>query len=280
MRFQRYHAVSRLTLRHFNLFRFFGKRRKSRPIDEPLYGSRLEKLSSEEWQAALNKSPEEAARWIYAAATSGNIDAQLHWAQMQLDGYGTRRDPGAAFRWFCIAALSKRPDAINMLGRCHERGWGTPIDYAKAVECYREAAEKSFDWAQFNLGLLLLEGKGTARDPDKAFDLFTKAVAQNHMKSLNMIGLCYENGWGCRQNMAESIRWYRRSADAGDFRGQYRYGQLLLDRGQTDEALPWFRLAVENTPVEMRGEIASALMNHPDQKLRTIGILAKVEDRA
>lgn len=266
--------MSRLTLRRLFPFRLFGRRQR-KPSSEPIYLGQIEKLSDEEWRAALTKSPEEAARWVHAAATYGNTDAQLYWAQMQLDGYGTKRDPEAGFRWFGIAALSKRADAINMLGRCHELGWGTPIDYAKAVECYRDAAEKSHDWAQYNLGCRLLDGRDVGRDPDSAFAAFTKAVAQGHVKSLNMLGRCYENGWGCRQDVAEAALWYRRSAEAGDFRGQYRYGQLLLDGGLLEDALPWLRLAVDNTPVEMCGELAAALLAHTDPRLQEIGAYAQ-----
>ena len=253
----------------------FGRRRQKQPSREPLYLSQLQSLSDEEWKAALAKSPAEAARFVHAAATYGNIDAQLHWAQMQLDGYGTKRDSEAAFRWFGIAALSKRADAINMLGRCHELGWGTPVDYAKAVDCYRDAAEKSYDWAQYNLGCRLLDGRDVGRDPDKAFELFTKAVAQGHIKSLNMLGRCYEHGWGCPQDMAEAVRWYRRSAEEGDFRGQYRYGQLLLDRGLLDEAVPLLRLAVDNIPVDMCSDIAVALLKHSEPRIQEIGARAQ-----
>lgn len=263
-------------LRRLLPFRPFGRRRQKHSSSEPVYLSQLQSLSDEEWQATLTKSPAEAARWVHAAATYGNIDAQLHWAQMQLDGYGTRRDPEAAFRWFGIAALSKRADAVNLLGRCHELGWGTPIDYAKAVECYREAAGKSYDWAQYNLGCRLLDGQDVGHDPEKAFALFSQAVAQGHIKSLNMLGRCYENGWGCPQDMAEAVRWYRRSAEEGDFRGQYRYGQLLLDRGLLDEAVPLLCLAVDNTPVAMCAEIAAAMLEHPEPRIQEIGTRAQV----
>lgn len=266
--------MSRLTFRRLLSFLSLRRRQQKSSI-EPLYLSRLQNLSEEDWKAALTKSPAEAARWVYAAATYGNIDAQLHWAQMQLDGYGVKQDSEAAFRWFGIAALSKRAEAVNMLGRCHELGWGTRVDYAKAVECYREAAEKSYDWAQYNLGCRLLDGRDIGRDAQKAFELFTKAVAQGHMKSLNMLGRCYEHGWGCPQDMAEAVRWYRRSAEESDFRGQYRYGQLLLDRGLLDEAAPLLGLAVDNTPVEMCGEIAAALLEHPEPRLREIGARAQ-----
>ena len=262
-------------MKRFSPFRLFRKRRKELPSSEPLPLGQVQGLSNEDWQAALSKSPEEAARYVEAAAKYGNIDAQLNWAHMQLDGYGTRRDPEAAFRWFGIAALSKRADILNMLGRCHELGWGTPVDYAKAVACYREAADKSYDWAQYNLGCRLLDGREVGPDREAAFDLFRKAVAQGHVKSLNMLGRCYENGWGCRQDMAEAILWYRRSAEAGDFRGQYRYGQLLLDRGLLDDAVPLLRLAVDNTPAEMCGDIATALAGQSDSRLQEIATHAQ-----
>jgi TPR repeat protein len=223
----------------------------------------------------LSKAPGEAARWIYSAATYGNIDAQLHWAQMLLDGIGAERDSAGAFRWFGIAALSKRPDAINMLGRCYELGWGVPADFGKAVEYYREAAEKSSDWARFNLGCLLLEGKGTARDVDEAFRLFMSAVEHGHVKSLNMVGRCYEHGWGCTQNLAEAVQWFRRSAEAGDFRGQYRYAQFLIGQGMLDDALPWLRLAIDQSHIELCREMAKVLSKHPEPRLRDMAAYAE-----
>jgi uncharacterized protein len=255
--------------------KFIAKRKRTKKkSDETIYLSQLENLSKQEWDAILSKDPREAARWIYAAATYGHIDAQLHWAQMLLDGIGTERDPEAALRWFNIAARSKRADAINMLGRCHELGWGTPVDFGEAAEHYREAAAKSSDWARFNLGCLLLEGKGVACDVDEAFRLFMSAAEQGHVKSLNMVGRCYENGWGCAQDMAEAVRWFRRSAEAGDFRGQYSYAQVLIEQGLVDNALPWLRHAIDQSHVELCREMAKVLSVRPETRLREMGSYA------
>ncbi len=38
--------------------------------------------------------------------------------------------------------------------------------------------------------------------------------------------------------------WYRRSAEGGDFRGQFSYAAVLADRGQIDAALVWLRKAL------------------------------------
>lgn len=255
--------------------RFFAQRKRTKKNpDETIYLSQLESLSKEEWDEILSKDPAESARWIYAAATYGHVDAQLHWAQMLLDGIGMDCDPEAAFRWFSIAARSKRADALNMFGRCYELGWGTPVDFGKAAEHYREAAAKASDWARFNLGCLMLEGKGVARDPDEAFRLFMSAVEQGHVKSLNMVGRCYENGWGCTQNMAEAVQWFRRSAEASDFRGQYSYAQVLIEHGKLDEALPWLRLAIDQSHVELCHDMAKVLSEHPEPRLRQMAAYA------
>ncbi len=242
--------------------------RQARPA--PLYYSDLRGLTDDEWRMALSESPEKAARVVYAAAVYGNIDAQLYWAQMLLDGYAERADHDAAFRWFEIAAKSRRPDAVNMLGRCYERGWGVPIDLAKAAACYRDAAAQGHDWAQFNLACLMMEGLGTARDPNAAFQLFNKAAQQNLVKSFHMVGQCHEHGIGCVRDFAEATRWYRRSAEGGDFRGQFRYGLLLFDAGRIEDAVAWVQMSIENCPAPLRPTLAAELRSHPAPRLRQL----------
>lgn len=254
--------------------RVWKRRNRKKDADEPLYFGRLKHLGTDEWRAALSQSPENAARWVYAAATYGDIHAQLMWGQMLLDGYGTRRDPDGAFRWFSIASKSERGDAINMLGRCHERGWGVPVDFEKAAECYAEAARKSDKWAQFNLACLMLDGKGVARDPGQAFALFVKGAQEGHMKSLNMVAHCHEHGLGCPPDQAAALDWYRRSAHAGDFRGQYRYGQLLYEQGAIDDAASWLRLAVDNAPLEFCRPFAAELLGHAQPCIHEVGLRA------
>ncbi len=264
------HAAGLRSRLRFRVGRFFKIRTKRTPA-APLYYSDIDKLTDDEWRLALAESPEKAARLVYAAAVHGNIDAQLYWAQMLLDGYAAPQDAEAAFRWFEIAAKSRRADAINMLGRCHERGWGVQIDFEKAVVCYRDAAEQGHDWAQFNLACLMMEGRGTARDPDMAFSLLNKAAQQNLVKSFHMIGHCYEHGLGCDRNIVTAIGWYRRSAESGDFRGQYRYGLFLFEEGRTEEALSWLQISIDNSPAPLRLSMAEELRSHSDPQVRQIG---------
>ncbi len=91
---------------------------------EPIYRTTLERMSADDLRARLAAGPEEAKRWIYAAAANGYAEAQAMWGQMLLDGRDVAADPAAALRWFRIAASSGHLDGINMVGRCYELGWG------------------------------------------------------------------------------------------------------------------------------------------------------------
>lgn len=260
---------------------FFGRRkRRERAREEPLYFSRLKHLSDDEWRAALSESPEKAARWVEAAAVHGDVDAQLYWAQMLLDGYGTPRDSARAFRWYGVAAESGRADALNMLGRCYERGWGVECDPRKAAEFFRAAAEKSDNWGRFNLACLLIEGSGVGRDLHEAYELLIKAAQEEHAKSFYRIGLFHEHGWARPRDRAEALRWYRRSAEAGDFRGQHQYGLMLLEDGARDEALSWIERCIRQAPIGFCREIAPGLLGHTDERVRAAGAHALAKGNA
>jgi TPR repeat protein len=49
---------------------------------------------------------------------------------------------------------------------------------------------------------------------------------------MNLVGRCYEQGWGIARDAAAAARWYRRSAEAGYFRGQYNWATLLLSENR------------------------------------------------
>lgn len=260
----------RLQLLYRRIRRFFQLDRSRKASAPPVYVSDIRHKSRDEWQNIIEQSPEKAARWMYSAAVAGYVDAQLAWAQMQLDGRGTARDPEGAFRWFSIAAQSNSAEAINLLGRCHARGWGTSINLAKAAEYYRRAADQSFDWAQFNLGNLLLNGTGVPQDIPAALALFEAAAMQGHVKSFHMVGLFHEHGFACPQNASEALVWYQRAAEAGEFRGQYHLGMLLAAMGDTERGVACIKQAIANAPDWFMAEINDPLLTHSCAEVRQL----------
>src|SRR4051812_4362873 len=116
------------------------KVRSNRPA-RPIRFDELRSLDTAAWQSALAGEPENAARWLDAAARYGLVEAQTLFGQILLDGRGLPKDPPRAFRWFSIAAEAGHAPAMNMAGRCLEHGWGVIRDWAAATGWYRRAAE-------------------------------------------------------------------------------------------------------------------------------------------
>jgi hypothetical protein len=212
---------------------------------EPIYYSSLLKLSSESISERLAASPQQAARIAYAAAVGGSKAAQVVYGQMLLEGHGVERDLQAAFRWFGIAAKADDLDGINMLGRCHELGWGTAIDLGEARGCYQRAAARNHHWAQFNLATLLLRKEGTPGAVATALTLLVRSARQGNAKAMNMIGRYREFGWSGPVNIPSAIRWYRRAAERGCFRGAAHSARFLLEQNRLDDAVSWYRRSAE-----------------------------------
>lgn len=239
----------------------------------PLSYAAITGKSPEELARLLEGDPVEAARLLGAAARYGIVEAQAAYAQLLLDGRGVKQDPAAAFRWFTVAAEAGSLDATNMLGRCHELGWGVPVDRTEAARHYRDAAERGLDWGQYNLANLLARGDGVAQDLEAALAWYRRAANQGHVKSLNLVGRFYEEGWGgVAADPAGAEDWYRRAAEGGDFRGQFNHGSVLARRGAVQEAAIWFRRAAATGTLGFLRSMAAHLERQPDAELRAIGL--------
>lgn len=206
--------------------------------------ARTESVDSDDLRAMLEENPARAAQAILAAASEGFVEAQALLGQILLDGSGIQRDPALAMTWFGIAAQQGHLMARNMLGRCHEHGWGCTPDSVQAAQHYRLAAEQGFDWGLYNLANLLATGRGVAQDQRRAMACYANAAHQGHAKSMNLLGRYLEEGLVGPPDIAAAHEWYRRSAEAGDFRGQFSHASVLAEQGHAEQALTWLKTAL------------------------------------
>ncbi|GBR03253.1 tetratricopeptide repeat protein [Acetobacter oeni] len=198
-------------------------------------------------RARVDRAPlPEHIEAIRLGALKGDPLAQVQWGQALLDSDYMESDPAAAAGWFSIAAKAGFGPAENMLGRCHHFGRGYPKDLARAAVHYGRAAALGDEWGRYNLGILTLRGLGMPADRARAFALFSVAAANGHAKSMNILARFLEEGWETERDPAAALRWYRRSAEGGDYRGQHNYATALLEAGFAEEALGWWRRAVED----------------------------------
>lgn len=233
--------------------------------------SRLITLRHDELQEIVASEPGKAAGLVEAAAKLGFVTAQMVWAQMLLDGIGTRQDQAAAFRWFEIATVSRQPEALNMLGRYHEVGWGCAVDYAEAARLYEEAAATGYDWAQFNLATLLFSGAGVTQDYREALALYVRAARQGHAKAMTVIGRYREEGWTIRRCPSSARQWYERAAKRGDFRAHYALACMMRVAGNRAQSLIHFEQAIEGGFPSFCRDIAADMLVDPDDEMRRLG---------
>ena len=140
------------------------------------------------------------------------------------------------------------PDAIAA------RLSGNPEERAAFV---REAAEAGVAEAQAVYGQMLLDGVGVAANPAAALGWFTKAAAQHHVMALNMVGRCYDLGWGTAIDKARAAECYRIAAERGLDWAMYNYAtQLALGDGVAEDKAA--ALALLETVAAMDSGLASA----------------------
>ena len=61
---------------------------------------------------------------------------------------------------------------------------------------------------------------------------------------MNLVGRYLEEGVHCPGDKQAACFWYERSAQGGDFRGQFSHASVLAESGNVDEALVWFERAL------------------------------------
>lgn len=111
----------------------------------------------------------------------------------------------------------------------------------------RVAAEGGVVQAQLLLGQMLLDGGELPADPRAAFGWFNRAAASHDMFALNMVGRCYELGWGVAVDLARATQCYRVAAGQGLAEAAYNYATRLALAEDHDAALEWFRQAAQDT---------------------------------
>ncbi|HEU0044244.1 tetratricopeptide repeat protein [Sphingomonas sp.] len=111
----------------------------------------------------------------------------------------------------------------------------------------REAAEAGIADAQAVLGQMLLDGVEMAKDARAGFGWFVRAAAQEHVPALNMVGRCYDLGWGVAVDKARAAACFRVAAERGLPEAMYNYAtSLALGEGIEQDraaALAWLRKA-------------------------------------
>ena len=131
-----------------------------------------------------------------------------------------------------VASLSRADVAARLSASAEER-----------AALVRQGAEEGIAEAQAVWGQMCLD----AGDRRAAFDWFNKAAAQGQLMALNMVGRCYDLGWGTPVMKDRAAECFRLAAEQGLDWAMYNYATLLaLGEGVSEDkaaALDWLEKA-------------------------------------
>lgn len=171
--------------------------------------------------------------------------------------YYARENYSRSFQYWKISAESGYPPAMAELGFIYKCGCGTKIDLKEAARWYRLAAEAGSVYGMEKLGDFLLDGSTGTVDAEEAFQWHLRAATANAKpyevaalaRTMNDVGVSYENGRGVKKDIRKAFEWYMRSAQAGDSYGMNNSAiQLQYGEGTTKDlklAKAWFTRAAE-----------------------------------
>lgn len=80
----------------------------------------------------VEKIPEEAFRWSYAAAAQGHVAAMFNLASLYYNGFGVEKDSQSTVEWYGRAARGGHPEAAYRLALMKFEGDQIPEDLVEA----------------------------------------------------------------------------------------------------------------------------------------------------
>lgn len=125
----------------------------------------------------VEKSPDQAIRWLYRAAGHGHADAQYNLGAMYFTGEGIKRDRGEAESWWTAAAKQGHVAASARLGEWYfHTARGNKDKYEKAFGLLGRAAKAGNPTAQMQLGVMYASGAAGEIRIERAIRLMMRST--------------------------------------------------------------------------------------------------------
>eukprot|EP00729_Bicosta_minor_P010885 gene10885-biopygen23005 len=119
--------------------------------------------------------------------------------------------------------------------------------------------------AQNILGGAYSIGKGVKQDHIETVKWYRKSAEAGYANAQCNLGAMYDTGKGVEQDHVEAAKWYRKSAEAGNADAQFNLG-AMYDKGEGVEqdhveAAKWFRKAAEAGDADAQHKLGAAYYN-------------------
>ncbi len=154
--------------------------------------------------------------WYKRAADAGNPYAQFELAKLYIRGDGVERNPAEAARWLTAAAQTgELADAQYALGVMYDRGIGVKKSLVEATLLYQRAADQGYVLALTQVGIAHLEGRGVKKDYARARTYLERAAELGEMNAQYTLGQIYDKGLGVKKDKVQALKWFILAAQRG-----------------------------------------------------------------
>lgn len=194
----------------------------------------------------VRKNMDRAIGYYVEAAELGDGRAEASLAVLAANGMLTSSpDPArgaAALKE--VTARTADADYTYKLAQMTEKGVGRPADPVEAAKLYKRAADLGSATAMAELAALYKLGIGVPKDIDRATELWKQAAVAGDPESYYNLAVSYRERGSGPEDQAESGRWARRGAEAGNGEAMTLHARNLYfgEAGQTrdvDQAFDW-----------------------------------------
>jgi hypothetical protein len=147
------------------------------------------------------------------------------------------------------AAERGDPFAMFELAIAYEDGRGIAQDLAAAAVFYAKASSLGHTTASSNLWLLHVGGHAKIFPAEGVFKQFLALASKGETDAQNNAGICYQFGYGVKQDYKKAATWFRRAARAGLATAQFNLGGFYFEgtgvRKNSHKALGYYKQAAE-----------------------------------
>lgn len=111
---------------------------------------------------------------------------------------------------------------------------------------------------------------GYTQNRAAAWQWFCKAADAGHAKSLNIVGGFFEDGWKVAPAIGIAHDYYRRAAEAGDFRGQFNCARLAAVSRNHAHAADWIAVVPQTATDAFLDKMLNFLRDAPAPGLQRL----------
>lgn len=195
----------------------------------------------------VNKNNAKYISLLKRAIAENNPFALLEFAKNHIHGWTGKRNLSYGIELLKKAIELNMPEAFVQMGYVYYYGNGVQRDEKIAEEYLHKAIESGYIEAYHDLGILYLyepDTKNVRTDKEriaKGIKYYLKGAEYNEPNCLSGLASCYYNGVAVDKDLRNAMKWFRKSAAAGDRFAYFMIGYMYYygEGVKEDNNLAW-----------------------------------------